>query len=174
MLTLSHLHLAYGHVPLLSDAAFSLEAGERVALIGRNGAGKSSLLKIMAGLESPDEGQTQMQQGLRRTYVPQEPQFPPGSTVFEAVSLGLAELLSLRQRYDELLQKMGSDPISSSTLNAAIDELHGRIDALDGWAWESRVQEALDRLKLTPQKSVDQLSGGTRKRVALALSLIHI
>ena len=75
LITLSNAHLAFGHVALLDGAGFSLEAGERVALIGRNGTGKSSLLKILAGLERPDDGVLQVQQGLRRFYVPQEPVF---------------------------------------------------------------------------------------------------
>jgi ATP-binding cassette subfamily F protein uup len=78
LLTLIDAHLAFGHVPLLDGAAFSLEAGERVALIGRNGAGKSSLLKILAGLERPDDGSLQVQQATTRFYVPQEPAFDPG------------------------------------------------------------------------------------------------
>ena len=165
LLNLSRLHLAFGHVPLLDAASFALEAAERVALIGRNGAGKSSLLKIIAGLERPDEGQTQMQQGLRCVYVAQEPTFADGCRVFEAVSLGLGDVLSLRQRYDELLH-------TPTDFTAEIDRLHGQIDALDGWAWESRVQEALQRLHLDAHAPVDRLSGGTRKRVALAQALV--
>ncbi len=172
LLNLSRLHLAFGHVPLLDGAAFALEASERAALIGRNGAGKSSLLKIMAGLEQPDDGDIQVQQGLRRVYVAQEPSFPEGCTVFEAVSLGLGDVLKLRQRYDALLQ--GSDAAAQATpgFNSELDRLHGQIDALDGWAWEARVQEALQRLHLSPEVPVAKLSGGTRKRVALAQALV--
>ena len=75
VLSVSDLSLAYGHLPLLDHAAMALEAGERVGLIGRNGTGKSSLLKILAGLERPDDGLVQTQQGLRLIYVPQEAQF---------------------------------------------------------------------------------------------------
>ena len=77
VLSLSNAHLAYGHVALLDNAAFSLETGERLGLIGRNGAGKSSLLKILAGLEKLDDGLLQLTQGLRIRYVPQEPVFEP-------------------------------------------------------------------------------------------------
>jgi len=178
LVTLSRLQLAFGHVPLLDAAAFSLEAAERVALIGRNGAGKSSLLKIMAGLEQPDDGDMQVQQGLRRVYVAQEPQFPDDCTVFEAVSLGLGEVLSLRRRYDALLQdpeaaagREGSSG-SSAVFSHELDHLHSRLDALEGWAWEARVQEALQRLHLSADAAVARLSGGTRKRVALAQALV--
>lgn len=173
LLTLSRLHLAYGHVPLLDGASFSLEAAERVALIGRNGAGKSSLLKIMAGLEAPDDGDMQVQQGLRRVYVAQEPAFPEDCSVFEAVSLGLGEVLRLRREYDDLLQgSQGSDAVGQAAFNQTLDQLHNRLEALDGWAWEARVQEALQRLRLDAQAVVARLSGGTRKRVALAQALV--
>ncbi|MEW6704431.1 MAG: ATP-binding cassette domain-containing protein [Pseudomonadota bacterium] len=160
LVTLSNAHLAYGHVPLLDGAGFSLEAGERVGLIGRNGAGKSSLLKILAGLERPDDGLLQLQQGLRRFYVPQEPQFEPGHTVFEAVSEGVAEARDLRARYEA--HAAGED----------LDALQTRIEALNGWTWEQRVEETLHRLNLDAGAQVDALSGGTKKRVALAQALV--
>ena len=101
VLSLSNAHLAFGHVALLDGAAFSLESGERLALIGRNGTGKSSLMKILAGLEKVDDGLLQVQGGLRRVYVPQEPVFTPGISVFDAVAEGVAEARALRQRYEE-------------------------------------------------------------------------
>src|SRR5574343_1139615 len=100
LLTLADAHLAFGHVPLLDGAALALEPGERVALIGRNGAGKSSLLKILAGLDKPDDGLLQVQTGVRRVYVAQEPLFAAGSTVFDAVAEGVAEARALRDRYE--------------------------------------------------------------------------
>ena len=84
LLSLTDAHLAYGHHALLDGASFSLEGGERVALIGRNGAGKSSLMKVLAGLERLDDGLLQQQGGVRRIYVAQEPSFEPGATVFDA------------------------------------------------------------------------------------------
>ena len=96
LLSLSNAHLAYGHVALLDATGLALEPGERLGLIGRNGAGKSSLLKVVAGLEKLDDGLLQMTQGLRICYVPQEPVFEPGHTVFEAVSEGVAEARDVR------------------------------------------------------------------------------
>jgi ATP-binding cassette subfamily F protein uup len=162
LLTLTNGHLAYGHVALLDGADFALETAERVALIGRNGAGKSSLLKILAGLDRPDDGLLQVQQGLRRTYVPQEPQFAPGVTVFDAVSEGVAEARTLRDRFE---RHDGAD-------HEELDRLHSRIDAIGGWDWERRVDETLHRLDLDAATAVDQLSGGVRKRVALAQALV--
>jgi len=160
LLSLGNAHLAYGHVPLLDGAAMSLEAGERLALIGRNGAGKSSLMKILAGLEKPDDGLLQMQSGLRRVYVAQEPVFAPGVTVFDAVAEGVAEARALRMRYEA--HAPGDD----------LDALQSRLEALDGWTWEQRVTEALQRLRLEADARVDDLSGGNKKRVALAQALV--
>jgi ATP-binding cassette subfamily F protein uup len=162
LLTLSDAHLAFGHVPLLDGTSMSIEAGERVALIGRNGAGKSSLLKILAGLDKPDDGILNLQTGLRRVYVPQEPLFEAGATVFDAVAEGVAEARQLRERYEA---HAGLDDL---------DALQTRIEALDGWTWEQRVDEALQRLQLDGTATVDALSGGTRKRVALGRSLVAV
>ncbi|HEY6134551.1 MAG TPA: ATP-binding cassette domain-containing protein, partial [Rubrivivax sp.] len=160
LLSLSNAHLAYGHVPLLDGAALSLEGEERVALIGRNGTGKSSLLKVLAGHEKLDEGLLQLQQALRRVYVAQEPVFAPGVTVFDAVSEGVAEARALRERYEAHAD--GDD----------LDAMQTRIEALDGWTWEQRVTESLQRLHLDAEARVEALSGGTKKRVALAQALV--
>ncbi|RVU49563.1 ATP-binding cassette domain-containing protein [Rubrivivax rivuli] len=160
LLTLSNAHLAFGHVPLLDGTALSLEAGERIALIGRNGAGKSSLLKILAGLDKPDEGTLQLQTGLRRVYVAQEPLFEAGISVFDAVSVGVGEARALREQFER------HDPADD------LDALMTRIEALGGWTWEQRVDEALQRLHLDGSLRVDALSGGTKKRVALAQALV--
>ena len=97
LLSLSNAHLAYGHVALLDSTGFAIDAGERLGLIGRNGAGKSSMLKVIAGLEKLDDGLLQLTQGVRICYVPQEPTFEAGHTVFEAVSEGVAEARAVRQ-----------------------------------------------------------------------------
>jgi len=160
LLTLTDAHLAFGHIPLLDGAAMALEAGERVALIGRNGAGKSSLLKILAGLDKPDDGVLQVQTALRRVYVAQEPQFEAGVSVFDAVAEGVAEVRALRERFER------HDPADD------LDAVQTRLEALDGWTWEQRVAEALQRLRLDGAAAVESLSGGTKKRVALAQALV--
>ena len=160
VLSISDLSLAYGHLPLLDHAAMALEAGERVGLIGRNGTGKSSLLKILAGLERPDDGLVQTQQGLRLIYVPQEAQFPAESTVFDVVGEGVAEARELRARYEA--HAPGED----------LDALQTRIELLDGWNWEQRVEQTLQRLQLQGEARIGSLSGGMQKRVALARALV--
>jgi ATP-binding cassette subfamily F protein uup len=162
VLSLSNAHLAYGHVALLDGAAFSLEAGERLGLIGRNGAGKSSMLKIIAGLEKLDDGLLQMTQGVRICYVPQEPSFEPGHSVFDAVSEGVAEARAVRQAYEE-----HADGVD-------LDALQTRIEALDAWNWEQRVATTLAQLHLDGEREIGQLSGGMKKRVALAQALVAV
>ncbi len=159
LLTLTNAQLAFGHVPLLDHTGFALESQERVGLIGRNGAGKSSLLKILGGLERPDDGLLQLQQGLQVAYVAQEPQLDGQATVFDAVRAGLAPLLTLIDTY--------------TSGQGDLDTLQRQIEAQDGWTWEQRVEETLQRLRLDGQARVGTLSGGTRKRVALAQALVR-
>ncbi|HMO44828.1 MAG TPA: ATP-binding cassette domain-containing protein [Rubrivivax sp.] len=171
ILSLTNAHLAYGHVALLDSASMALEAGERLGLIGRNGAGKSSLLKVLAGLEQLDDGLLQMTQGLRVRYVPQEPRFDDASSVFDVVSEGVAEARALRARY-ELHGSLEGDPAGSPEDD--LDALQSRIEALDAWNWEQRVATTLARLHLDGTRAIGSLSGGMNKRVALAQALVAL
>ena len=99
LITLLDAQLAFGHVALLDHAGFSLETAERVGLIGRNGAGKSSLLKILGGLAKPDDGSLQVQQGVRIAFVAQEPTLDPSATIFKAASEGLQRVIAIRDQY---------------------------------------------------------------------------
>jgi len=160
LITLSDAQLAFGHVALLDHTDFALEIQERVGLIGRNGTGKSSLLKILAGIEKADDGILQVQTGLRIAYVPQEPIMDAAATVFETASLGLASAIKARDLY-----LSGADGID-------LDALQSEIEALDAWNWEQRVDETLQRLHLSAQATIGSLSGGLKKRVALAQALV--
>ena len=160
LITFLDAQLAFGHVPLLDHTDFALETNERVGLIGRNGAGKSSLLKILAGFEKTDDGQLQLQQNLRIAYVAQEPSLDPAATIFKAVSSGLERAIAAREQY------MSDEP--GIDLNA----LQSEIEALDAWNWEQRVDETLHRLHLEPDALISTLSGGMKKRVALAQALV--
>ncbi len=158
LITLSNAQLAFGHVPLLDHADFSLEAGERIGLIGRNGAGKSSLLKILGGLEQLDDGKLQWMQNLQLAYVAQEPVLASDASVFDAVSAGLSRTLSLIDQY--------------TRGEGDLDALQSEIEAHDGWNWQQRVEETLQRLHLDRDAVIQTLSGGNRKRVALAQALV--
>ena len=158
LISLLNAQLAFGHVPLLDHADFALEGSERVGLIGRNGAGKSSLLRILGALERADDGELQLQQGLRVAYVAQEPVLAEDATVFDAVAEALAPLRALIDAYSA-----GGDDL---------DGLQAQIEAQEGWTWQQRVEETLQRLRLSPADRIGALSGGTRKRVALAQALV--
>ena len=162
VLSLSGAHLAYSHVALLDAAALSLDAGERIGLIGRNGTGKSSMLKVIAGLEKLDDGLLQQTQGLRIRYVPQEPIFDAAMSVFDAVGEGVAEARTVRDRYEA--HAPGDD----------LDALQTRIETLDAWNWEQRVETTLAQLHLDGVRRIGELSGGTKKRVALAQALVAV
>jgi len=159
LLTLLDAQLAFGHYALLDHTDFSLEANERVGLIGRNGAGKSSLLKIFAGMHAFDDGALHKQNGIRTAYVAQEPILDSASSVFEAVSVGLEPLIAAIDLY-----------CAGEADN--LDELQTQIERLGGWNWEQRVDEAIERLGLPREALIGTLSGGMKKRVALAQALV--
>ena len=163
LIVLSDSCLAFGHVDLLSHADFSLAEGERIGLIGRNGTGKSSLLKILAGTQKADSGSLQLRQGLRITAVAQEPLLDSNSTIFDQVAIGLTETVALRQEFEQLDHGRDAD---------RFDAISSRLDAIGGWTWEQRVDEVLQRLRLDPKAMVASLSGGNKKRVALAQALV--
>ncbi|MDT6960100.1 ATP-binding cassette domain-containing protein [Cupriavidus sp. SZY C1] len=170
LFSITDAQLAFGHVALLDHTDFSLEAGERVGLIGRNGSGKSSLLRIVAGMSAPDDGLIARQSGVTSAYVAQEPQFAPGLTVFDAVSQGMGQAHDLLQRYDAALAKL--DTHHDEATLAELHRVQAELDAADAWTLRTRVETTLARLDLDPHVRVDALSGGLQKRVALAQGLV--
>ena len=164
LLTLQNAHLAFGLAALLDGADFAVESRERIGLIGRNGAGKTSLLKVLAGVQVLDDGAMAQQSGLRVTTVPQEPVFAPDATVFDAVAEGLGHVRALRGRY-ETMTAAGGDAHE-------LADMQHEIDALEGWTWESRVTTTLTQLSLDAETRVATLSGGLKKRVAIARALV--
>jgi ABC transport system ATP-binding/permease protein len=167
ILTLSEAQLAYGHWPLLDRANLAIEAGDRLGLIGRNGTGKSSLMRILAGHEQLDDGLIQRQQAISIVYVPQESVFEPSQTVFEAVSEGLALVKDMRNEYESLSLTSTSDADHDR-----LSWLQDQLEAQSGWAWEQRVEEILERMSLEAGACLGALSGGQQKRVALAKGLV--
>ena len=161
LITITNAQLAYGHWLLLDHTDFSLEARERVGLIGRNGSGKSSLLKVLAGREKLDDGEVQWQRDLRIAVVDQEPSLVESDTVSSAVAQGLSVVRAL------------IDDFCNPKPETDLDALHSQIDTLNGWNWEQRVEETLERLSLDGARAVSSLSGGMRKRVALAQALVQ-
>jgi ATP-binding cassette subfamily F protein uup len=163
LLQLSEVSLAYGHVPLLDHADLVVETGERIGLIGRNGTGKSSLLRLIEGPARPDDGQVRLAPGMKLASVPQEPAFEPGRTVFEAVAEGVGEGRKLIVDYH------------AAAHAGDLERMHALQEALEagnGWTLEHRIEATLDRLGLPQDTPVADLSGGLKKRVALARALV--
>ncbi|WP_423709151.1 ATP-binding cassette domain-containing protein [Undibacterium sp. WLX3042] len=170
VISLSDAQLAFGHVALLDHAEFSLETGERVGLIGRNGTGKSSLLKIIARTSKIDDGLLVQQQGLKIAYVEQEPQFDQNISVFDAVASGLGELPALLQEYESLTGQFGGD--NDDALMERMHDIQVKLDAADAWSIGNKVETTLDKLNLSKDAIMGTLSGGMKKRVALACALV--
>ncbi len=171
-ISLDNASLAFGHHALLDHASFQLDAGERVGLIGRNGAGKSSLLKAIAGTIKLDEGTVWRAPNTRVVYVPQEPELDAMHTVFEAVAEGLGSLQQTIIDYHQVTHDMGMPDADIDALMTKMQHLQHELDIQNGWVAQSRVETVLSRLKLDADALISTLSGGWRKRVALGRALV--
>jgi ATP-binding cassette subfamily F protein uup len=166
--------LAYGHVALLDAAEFQLDPGERVALIGRNGTGKSSLLAILAQAVTGarlDDGTLWTQPGLKLGYVPQEPPFNPELTVFQAVVAGMGDTARLLAEYHDVSHRLAESDADQTALLARMEALQHEMEAVGVWAYEARAEQVISRFALDADAKVSTLSGGQKKRLALAQAL---
>lgn len=169
LITLDNISLAFGLNALLDQVKLQIAAGERVCLIGRNGAGKSSLLKIIEGSLLADSGTIWRKSGLRLARLSQEP-LKTAHTVYDFVAEGLESTGRLLQRYHALIQRLEHSQNDNDMIELA--ELQHAIDAAHGWQFEQKIKTVLQRLELNPDQIVTDLSGGWQRRAALAKALV--
>lgn len=168
----TNLSKAYGDQFLFSDVSISINKGQKVALIARNGSGKTSLLRMIARLESPDSGSIEIHPNIRIGFLTQETELDPEATIQECIYLNDNPQVQAIREYDNCLlaQEKGSTP----ALEKKLEELMSRMDRLKAWDYEARIKEILHRLDLTNlQQKIGTLSGGQKKRIALASILIQ-
>jgi ABC transport system ATP-binding/permease protein len=169
LLRLEEISLAYGHFPLLARVDFQIDAGERVCLVGRNGTGKTSLLRIIAGAVAPDEGEMWRMDTLRVAHLEQEVAPETDQTVFEVVAGGLGQLGSLLTQYHQITHQ--ATPTGPAALEG-LGRLQASIETLGGWNTNQRVETVLTRLSLPGDKRLSDCSGGIRRQVMLARALV--
>lgn len=169
LLRLTNISIAYGTHALLKNADFQLDAGERVGLLGRNGEGKSTLMKIIAGNVLADHGDIWRQPELRLAWLEQSPDLPDDATIYDAVAGGLGELGEWITRYHALSLSMAYD--DDKALNE-LGDLQHKLEAHNGWHFQQRVETTLSKLDLPGELKISGLSGGWKRRVALARALV--
>ena len=169
LLRLESLSIAYGHLPLLSHAEFQIDSAERVCLVGRNGTGKTTLFRVITRKAVPDEGEVWRKATLSVGHLEQE--VPPDTeqTIFEVVASGLGELGALLTEYHNLTHDEG---LAQRESLLELAKLQARIETLDGWNTNQKVEAVLTRLNLPEGKRLADCSGGTRRQVMLARALV--
>ncbi|MFL5344390.1 MAG: ABC-F family ATP-binding cassette domain-containing protein [Hyalangium sp.] len=174
LLRAANVQLAFGSRTVFEGLTLTIEEGERVGLVGVNGSGKSSLMKILAGVSRADAGELQLRRGARVTYLPQEPEFPEGATVASELSVSQGPLKEALAAHSELSRKLEATPAEAhEKLLEQLSALSDRIEQLGGWDTEHHAKILLDRLGVKDwDLPVAQLSGGLRKRVAIARALL--
>jgi ABC transport system ATP-binding/permease protein len=173
ILTVEHIAKSYGMKNLFEDVSFGIEEGEKIGLIGVNGTGKSSFLKIIAGLEQPDQGKITVGNRVTIEYLPQNPDFDPDATVLQQVFKGSSPIMQVLREYQHIMEQLSTKP-DDEELQRRFFALQQQMDALDAWQFESEAKTVLTKLGITNfEDRVGILSGGQRKRIAMASALIN-
>ena len=170
LISLKEISLSFGHVPLLERVNLNIEAGERVCLVGRNGAGKSSLMKVIQGQVNPDDGELWRREGLRVAYLEQEVPGGDQRSVFEVVASGLSELGQLIGEYHHVIKQL--EQSEDAALVHKLSELQHALEAADGWRIEQKIESVISRLDLPADTPISELSGGIKRRTLLARALV--
>lgn len=169
LLRLTNISIAFGTHALLDHADFQLDAGERVGLLGRNGEGKSTLMKIIAGNVHADHGEIWRQPELKLAWLEQSPVLTSDMSIYDAVASGLGDLGQWIARYHHLSLHMQFDDEKALK---ELGDLQHQLESHNGWHFQQRVESTLTRLGLQPDVMVSSLSGGWKRRVALAQALV--
>ena len=164
LITLDNISLSFSDKPILNEVSSTILKGDKIALIGRNGEGKSTFMRILAGSIEPDDGKLKVKNGIKISFLEQMPPEDNNKTLFDIVSEGLGEIGNIIAQYQYL--------ISNGELDKA-GEFQQKIDQLDGWQYLHKIEAILNRFSLNPQTSLATLSGGWRRRVMLARALIQ-
>ena len=171
LMTLENISKSYSEKILLKDISLGINEGEKIGIIGVNGTGKSTLLKIIAGVEVPDDGTIIKANRVRVEYLPQNPDYNEDFTVLQQVFKGTSSEMKLLLEYEETLTALSNN--YNDNLNSKLISLQEKIDALNLWDLESEAKAVLTKLGITNfNQKVKELSGGQRKRVSLASALI--
>ncbi|WP_415342243.1 ABC-F family ATP-binding cassette domain-containing protein [Clostridium perfringens] len=172
LITLENISKSYSEKILANNVSLGINEGEKIGLIGVNGTGKSSFLKIVAGVEEPDEGTVTKGNRVRIEYLAQTPDYDDNATVLEQVFKGNSEEMRILREYEELLEKIDKGEVNGDDSERLI-KLQGKIDALNLWDMESEAKNVLTKLGITNfEEKVGNLSGGQKKRIMLAAALI--
>ncbi|MBI6020076.1 ABC-F family ATP-binding cassette domain-containing protein [Clostridium perfringens] len=172
LITLENISKSYSEKILANNVSLGINEGEKIGLIGVNGTGKSSFLKIVAGVEEPDEGTVTKGNRVRIEYLAQTPDYDDNATVLEQVFKGNSEEMRILREYEELLEKIDKGEVKGDDSERLI-KLQGKIDALNLWDMESEAKNVLTKLGITNfEEKVGNLSGGQKKRIMLAAALI--
>lgn len=169
LLTLRDVSLSFGAAPLLDHVGFTLSRGERVCVVGRNGEGKSTLLKVVEGFVQPDAGEVVRQNGLTVASLPQEVPTGLAGSVFAVVAAGLGEIAAVLTRYHDLSERYAR---GDSALLAELTRTQDQLESGGGWSLNIRVEQVLSRLQLDGDADFASLSGGRKRRVLLARALV--
>lgn len=162
--------LAFGHVALLDKVSWQIDPGERVCLVGRNGTGKSTLMQILRGAVTPDDGSVWLQKNLRIAYLAQEVPEDQSQSVFDVITGGLEGVGALLAEYHHVALSLAED--ASPAVLEHFAELQSKLEAEDGWRLEQKVEDVISRLELPADKLLSELSGGLKRRVMLARALV--
>lgn len=169
-ISLQEITLAFGGPLVFENLSLQLEAGERVAMLGRNGVGKTTLMKVMAGQVQIDHGEIIYQKGIKVTHLPQEVPKDIKGTVFDVVFSGLGERAKLLSDYHHVTHRLHTE--HTPALMKELDRLQSEIDHTNGWDLETEVEDVLSHMKLDGEADFETLSGGQKRRALLAKALV--